>query len=728
MKRFLYQTSLFTAFSLFFTGTASFLSGQSQYWTPPPWEAINEESRGNFSNQPQPLRLVAPRNGFATGQIVLRGGRVDSARMGNFEGPGNANIPSDLTEIRFAAKESPDFPVSHENFDLLLDAPPSTNLGSNTLQPVWLRVQVPPSARPGAYRGTLRIGTTQVPVTLEVADYLLPDPLDWVAWKHLVLSFEATAWTYGHDLWSEDHFAKMVPSLRKLKALGNNVVHIPVQGSTFYGNDHGMLVFREERGVIRPDFHFVDQFLDLYDQHVGEPRVLWLYMWELRQGDAHQERDDREVRVSMVSGSGNTLREGTLPLFGLGEADEVWDELITGMRERISQRGWDPDVLMVGTLGDARDRPSPQTLAFFSERNVPWVVFSHWRGDPTHADRELDLPMGEGTAPVGLAEFPYRVLPSDSAPSTLGGGWQEQYTVPWLTTSRGVASYDAPPVSFRLLSDSSVSSQDRFPSIGLGRIGLDGWRTLRPGDDREARFPILHIRRNGWFRLWRHNPSSIVAPGPNGAIPTVRFEMLREGAQEAEARILLERALASGSLSSERRREIEEFLPDWIGQRYYVGGSRSYTPDTTENWYDLIARLYELAGQAARDTDLVAQVDAPADAVRLFRGENARHWTSADGRSIEAEFVRYDSHGVTLLLPNNQTATLPLERLSAADREWIREESGFRLWRSRDGRELEARMLALEGNQLTIERLDGIQFQVDISNLSDADQAWARSQ
>lgn len=716
--------SPFTFLVLLFTG--SLLSGQTQYWTPASWETVNAESPGSFSAQPEPIRLVAPRNGFATGQIVLRGGRVEAARMTEFEGPGNARLPASLVDIRYASKRTPNFPVSHTNFDILLEEPLSSSLGSNEMQPVWIRIKVPPGARPGNYTGTLRLGRANVPVSLQVADYLLADPLDWVAWKHMVLSFEATAWTYNHSLWSDDHFQKMIPSLRKLRELGNNVVHIPVQRETFYGNNHGMLVFREEREVLRPDFRFVDRFLDLYQEHVGEPRVLWLYLWELRQGPEHQSRDDQEVRISIVSGSGNTLREGTLLLFGLGQADEIWHEVIAGMRERMTRRGWNPETLMVGALGDPRDRPGAGTLQFFAERKVPWVVFSHWRGDPRHANRAVNLPMTHGPANVGLAEIPDHVLPGSGA-RRIGGGWQEQYVVPWLTTARGAVTYASAPTTYRLAPDGSASASHEITATGLGRIGLDGWQSIRPGEE-EARFPILHLRRNGWFRLWRQNPSAILAPGPNGAISTVRFEMLREGGQEAEARILLERALNSGSLSSGLRNEIEEFLPNWIQQRFYVGGRQTFAPDSTENWHDLIARLYELAGRAAREANLVARVDAPADAIRLFREENARDWTSADGRSIQAEFIRYDLQGVTLLLPNNQTATLPLERLSEADRNWVREQSGFRIWTSRDGRSLEARMIALQGNQITIERLDGQQFQVDINNLSDADQAWARSQ
>jgi hypothetical protein len=38
-----------------------------------------------------------------------------------------------------------------------------------------------------------------------------------------------------------------------------------------------------------------------------------------------------------------------------------------------------------------------------------------------------------------------------------------------------------------------------------------------------------------------------LAPGPDGPVSTARFEMFREGLQECEARLVVERALADGA-------------------------------------------------------------------------------------------------------------------------------------------------------------------------------------
>ena len=49
---------------------------------------------------------------------------------------------------------------------------------------------------------------------------------------------------------------------------------------------------------------------------------------------------------------------------------------------------------------------------------------------------------------------------------------------------------------------------------------------------------------------------------------------------------------------------------------------------------------------------------------------DARTWTSADGRTIEAEFISADSANVTIKRADGRTFTLPLSRLSPADQDF----------------------------------------------------------
>ncbi|MCX7591579.1 MAG: DUF4091 domain-containing protein, partial [Kiritimatiellae bacterium] len=76
------------------------------------------------------------------------------------------------------------------------------------------------------------------------------------------------------------------------------------------------------------------------------------------------------------------------------------------------------------------------------------------------------------------------------------------------------------PMALRWLPENCVVNG----AAGFGRLGADFWPPFE--------FSNWYHPFQGW----------ILAAGPNGAESTVRFEVLREGLQEAEARIRLERA------------------------------------------------------------------------------------------------------------------------------------------------------------------------------------------
>jgi predicted peptidase len=54
---------------------------------------------------------------------------------------------------------------------------------------------------------------------------------------------------------------------------------------------------------------------------------------------------------------------------------------------------------------------------------------------------------------------------------------------------------------------------------------------------------------------------------------------------------------------------------------------------------------------------------------------HARLWTSNDGKTLEAEWVSTAQDQVTLRRPDGQVFTLPLNRLSAADQSWVKQQA-----------------------------------------------------
>ena len=76
---------------------------------------------------------------------------------------------------------------------------------------------------------------------------------------------------------------------------------------------------------------------------------------------------------------------------------------------------------------------------------------------------------------------------------------------------------------------------------GIGRISIDGWPVLKAKDGRRAGFAHERYPESNWRNLCLDN--YLLAPGPKGPGTTTRYEALRDGLQESEARIFIEKAL-----------------------------------------------------------------------------------------------------------------------------------------------------------------------------------------
>ena len=138
--------------------------------------------------------------------------------------------------------------------------------------------------------------------------------------------------------------------------------------------------------------------------------------------------------------------------------------------------------------------------------------------------------------------------------------------------------------------------------MGFGRLGADFWPVLTDKRGRkvgrlcEGRFP-----KSQWRNL--NIVSTLFEPGKSGAIVTARFEMLREGVQECEARIFIEKALSGGKLPKgladrcrvlldERTKAIQQTFP---GKNADAG----YAWYVDSNWQARSDKLYAAAAEVA---------------------------------------------------------------------------------------------------------------------------------
>ena len=140
---------------------------------------------------------------------------------------------------------------------------------------------------------------------------------------------------------------------------------------------------------------------------------------------------------------------------------------------------------------------------------------------------------------------------------------------------------------------------------GFGRVGADFWPVLKDkkgvpvGAISQGRFP-----KSAWRNL--DIKLSLLDPGPEGALSTVRFEMMCEGVQESEARIFVEGALARKEIQGELAERVKAVLDerDEALRRYRANWKTdmgaNYESYVTSNWQERSGKLYSAAAEVAR--------------------------------------------------------------------------------------------------------------------------------
>ncbi|MEI7832665.1 MAG: glycoside hydrolase domain-containing protein, partial [bacterium] len=470
------------------------------------------------------IRLVTPRNGVASGQVVLlsttplTGVKAIVSALKSEIGTGD--IPAKALQVRYGADTSSNVikttPIKTKFFDALREDAPA----GGKVQPIWVTVNVPADIKPGSYTGTLTVTApglkeNEVKVQLEVAPWDCPAPQKFSTYVELIQSPESVAATYGVPLWSEEHWALLEASFKLLGQVGVKDTYIPLITRTHHGNAQTMVRWTKNGDTYTPDFTVMDRYLDLWEKYVGTPENVVLYVWDYYLGGqggsvGNVNRGavmgkEVPVLVSLLDAKTGVISEGSIPPYGEPGSKEFWVPTIIAIRERLAKRGITDKGITLGVGADAR--PNLKQLAFWTDvaPYATWVLRSH---SPT--------PDINGT-PVSYA----------SSPDVRGLGtpniWKKPvtYTYTRLNFPRDYNRGDAriqfgnysTPFSFRRVPQGTVLAMGANRS-GIAGVGADFW----PGGPGPK----------GWGHLGIHCAATyLFSPGPKGAISTVRFEMLR---------------------------------------------------------------------------------------------------------------------------------------------------------------------------------------------------------
>ena len=532
-----------------------------------------------------PVSLAGARNGSFSAKVVLsskqpiRGVR---ATMSDLVGPGKISASS--VDVRYALFRAPGRGLSVA-FDALSPTPPEeTPVATkrmfgrlwqarspgidHALQPIWIIVNVPANAKPGDYTGTLTITAPRkrvfrVPVMLHVAAWTLPDPTDFRTFAELIQSPESVAMFYDVPLWSQKHFKLMAQSFRLMRLVGNKTLYLPLICETNHGNAESMVRWmRRPDGSYTHDFTILERILDLAVKEMGKPRFLCLWVWDnfLEGGQfsgdiKYESKEVRETRlqyrgkgpeVTAVDADGETRKE-RLPVYADAKSRALWQPVMTGVRRRLKQRGFDKEIVL-GMVTDTS--PAKSTVELFKTLmpGTLWMRRGHMRRKSVHGV-SLALQMGPS-----YNTWAYSTNPPEKRLYGWRGvkwrypGWSVHFPRAWWTY--------VSLCRYRMVGEVNIAGNQR----GFGGLGADFWPVLKDKRGRQRGTLSARYPKSSWRNL--NIRATLFWPGPEGAANTTRFQMLREGMQECEARIVIEEALLTkrirGRLASRAQTLLDE--------------------------------------------------------------------------------------------------------------------------------------------------------------------------
>ena len=545
---------------------------------------------GNPLDPMHPIRMVAPRNGVGSGQAVLSnpaGLRGIRASLSAMKGPGG-EIPASAVDIRYAAQH----PAMHF-CDALWPQPPD---GARTV-PVWVIVEVPRDQTPGWYTGTLTVQAASrdfpVPVQVLVSGATAPSSRDGDTLIGAASSPDTIALHYSVAPWSAEHFRLMEPSLKMLGQLGTDVLQVPVILGGMYGSSARGWLTRGSGGVrcaplirwvtdgdkVRPDFALLEKFVDAYLKHCPPPKALSLYVWdsgcanqvadayENRRQDSRPQERKSPLLVQLWDPATGKTSDLPAPNFTDKDAAEFWKPLFEGVRQIVLKRGWSEKIIMASLGGDLRPSQREGELLREWAPYMRWHILSHFSGDPGPRDgRQL----ATGGLEVGVKGYPWRSFMEVFTAAKLEAILADQYLD--LPTVRWHWKDDSPPLLFRTLPMTWGT---------VGHLGLDFW----PG--------VKGAPRNTSFFT---DSNAMTVPGPDGAVPTARYQMLREGVQDMDIRWAMIRAAMK--LPPERKQAVYAVL-DEFPRRAAWGSPYLSQCELSYDWRAYVAQVQTLAGELA---------------------------------------------------------------------------------------------------------------------------------
>ncbi|MHC4915988.1 MAG: glycoside hydrolase domain-containing protein, partial [Planctomycetota bacterium] len=597
-----------------------------QVWNAGVIEKVTPADFGDPGEKVRPVRVTGPRNGAFSALFVagspepIRGLEV---KVSDLAGPGG-KIPASAVRVRYGVQAPPmnNYTRYPERFGALEESAPAEVAvlpdvkgrkvaGHGAVQPVWFTVKVPRGAKPGLYKGKAAVSapgsaSIEVPIEAAVVGWTLPDPSEFYGVIGCFQSPDSLAAHYGVEMWSEKHWSLVERSLSLMGELGVKTLYITAQRQTHLGNEHSMIRWEKgSDGKLKPDLSIAEKYVALAAKNMGKVPIVCLYCWEQNAPNAannpshltaEQRRQyEREVLITVRDPKTGKLSEEKGPEWGTPESREFWKPVVEGVKAVLAKHGMS-ESLMLGIAGDYK--PTERSLGDMKEvtGGTPWVLHSHTIRHMLGVKAEH--PVGYIAAAWGGHAW------HRDPDSGRGYGWKMPF--PRVMT-RG---FDRGAPCQRTMMEFLVTGIAKpkrgftygpdFGLRGVGRCGADFWSVLKAGENRRGSTLFGRYPPTSWGQLnvilWC---PALFAPGKDGAVATVRSEMLRENQQEIEARAFIEKALTDDGKRGKLGEELAGRAQALLDARTRLFMPRDSSLIRSGGPERMAADLYRLAAEVA---------------------------------------------------------------------------------------------------------------------------------
>jgi hypothetical protein len=391
---------------------------------------------------------------------------------------------------------------------------------SNSVQPVWLSVQVPRDIPAGKYTGSLTVNAGEnfvLRISLDVADHMLPPPSEWKFDLDLWQNPDPVAKVHGVELWSDEHYRLMKPYYEMLAGAGQKsitafIIDQPWGPDHVYHRDPTFVRWsRKKDGSWSYDYSVFDRYIEFVMSCGINQRINCYSMitWDLK-------------FIYFDESKGDTVSVYAKP--GTQAYNNLWEPMISDFTNHLKSKGWFGKTAIAM---DERDMDGMKAVMALLKRIDPgWKTAL---AGSYHREIAMDI-------------YDYCIIIHGKFDDDI----LEQRKAAGMSTTYYTACGEKFPNMFTF-SPPAESTWIGWYAAANGFTGYLRWAYNNWTAD------VLHDTR---YKTWPAGDCYQIYLGPR---TSVRFEKLIEGIQDFEKiRILKEQFIKEGS--SEQLKELEAVL------------------------------------------------------------------------------------------------------------------------------------------------------------------------